>query len=230
MRSKCTRAAMLLAAMFALGAVAAGSASAALPEFTGSFPNQTNGSLGRVYLTQLRTTAFECKSGRPEGSITAAKKWSGRLDFTECTYAAPKFSCSTSGANAGEMRTESLEGLLVYTSKAKKEVGLDFQGLAYENKKLHKIFHEPFMGEITCKSAGVYHRIYGSAVGRLAPINVATQGFTLAFNASGGVQQPSEFENELGKMEKDQLEWEGENLGMVAGFSFNTFRALEIKA
>jgi hypothetical protein len=125
MRSTLRSALVALMAVLALGAVATASASAATPEFTGTFPNTfvLGGTNGFSMITEGKHEVVSC-GGTNTGELTAAKVAAATLAFTGCRNTG-RPTCQTAGAKEGEVRTAALAGKLVSIDKGR-EVGIDF--------------------------------------------------------------------------------------------------------
>jgi hypothetical protein len=206
MRIKFKSGLVLLAAMFALSAVGVSSASAALPEFTGRFPD-------KMVLKTTREVKLEAAEGEgwgvvclggleAEGSITGAKTATTKLTLKNCRYPGDNEvqPCTSTGMKAGEIRTEELPVVPVYTSKSKKEVALDFN--EYTTKKLAK--ERPTFAKYTCASFN--ETVRGAVIVPVTPVNVETSSFTLKPAETNGKQLPTWFENEEGTKVTNILE------------------------
>jgi hypothetical protein len=172
-----------LAALALCGAATA-SASAALPEFRGAFPNKYTMTMKGNVLFATRTGAeFVCSSGSASGTITGAKAGNMSITFSGCNIG-----CTSEGASANQIKTTELEATPVYISKAEKRVDL------YLKPKVGILF-------ASCVSLfGGPHEIQGSVLARLAPLNSRTKSFTLTTNESNGRMEPRAYENEKGEV------------------------------
>jgi len=219
-RHKSMTALAALAAIVALSALGTASASAALPEFVGTFPTKTAGAFSVTYFETSNEKFFECKKGESSGEITGATTWTGTMKFQECTFEGPKGQkCQTPGAGAGEIWTEALKGTPDYTSIAKKEVALRFNSVGASGL---------FTGKLEC-SVFKWAGIEGGVMTRWERVNHSESGYSLPFRESRGIQQPNIFETELGKHESN-LTWERVKMGLEANFSMITSKAIELKA
>jgi hypothetical protein len=187
-----------LVAVFAMSAIAATSASAALPEFIGSFPAKYQLKSGSVTLYE-EGTKLSCLSATGEGSVTGAKTLVAKFVFKHCEAASWK--CTSKGAKeAGEVKTGELASALVYTSKANKEVGIVFN--KYEPGKVFPPPPIPIFAPFTCgeqKEGGVRNGI----IALIGPLNkkvTTSQAFSLSFAQKGSLQSPSNFESEKGEI------------------------------
>ena len=172
---------MAFVAVLAMSAVAAASASAALPEFSKTKVKVT-GKSGAGTLETVTGTKVTCTGGTSSGEITAEKTVSKTLViFTGC--ASSGFKCSTSGAASGELKTKELTGTLGYLTKSTKEVGLDLK---------------PASGtefiEFECAGGIVKVKVTGSVICPLTPVNTSTTTFTLTCKQKAGVQEFKKFE------------------------------------
>jgi hypothetical protein len=187
-----------LVAMVALGSLAAASASASLPEFTGPFPIRHEASYGEVKFETTTGSRLECSNapghgGTGTGEITAAKTITLKLTLKGCKYAS-LYACKTEGASEGEIRTGSIKGTLVYLAKATKEVGIAFN--PYEPKTLEEAKVPPTtLASINCSNAAAI-TLRRTLLGHVRPVNTATTGFEQWFAQNNGQQTPSKYENE----------------------------------
>lgn len=177
--------AVVVMVAFAIMATSAASASAAQPEFKGSFPDKyalTTG-LGLVYEGQGGATVTCREGGSTTGSITGAKTGSmNTMTFSNC------------GTNCSKITFAELELTPVYTNKATKAVSL---------------LLKPKTGTtFATTSCGIGKgEIRGSLLVPITPTNVIfTKEFTLKANGERGVQIPREYENEKGEKIKVALE------------------------
>jgi hypothetical protein len=223
MKSRFRGALAALVTVFVVASVASASASAALPEFglgaKESFPVSFTVSGGSATWHLSAGATWSCSGLTGSGTISAAKTVTGAtLKFTLCGYekSGSKVWCKTEGAEKGEIRTNALEGMLVYRSKAAKTVGIDFKPQSGKS-----------LGSFTCLSTT--GEIRGSIVMPISLVNTKTDDFTLS-----STQGSKEYENEAGekltaKLEADwpstfePLSWEFES-------SLVTSKNLEIKA
>jgi hypothetical protein len=232
-----------LSAVLASAGLASASASAAMPEFAGPYPNQfaiTDVEGPQVYLEPVKegkTIAYiKCKAAGGTGEVTGGKTVSATVAFTECKqqYQVPSMSCTTVGAKEGEIRTAGLEGKLVYVNN-KQEVGVAFQRKGAGN-----------FAQFTCGSGTEKETltVRGSVIGTIWPPNTKSKAFRLGFQDTAGVQRPTEYENEKGEKVKAILEAEGTGkepfafiqVGLWAGevtrhaTTLNTKEETEVKA
>jgi hypothetical protein len=234
---------LALVAMFAMSAVAASAASAVLPEFLhsnvctgmagmpGGFPENvwhwTNNTCTTVSATQTGNFALspykstsgkgkleakgglapiECQHDSNLGELTGPKTDKVFVTFTECTAAGGK--CQNTAVK-GEIKTKELESLLVYKNKAAKEVALLLTPVGAAGEK--------FTAPITCETilGNIKVEVRGTLLGvwSAASINKKTKTFELSFKQKGGVQEPTEYENEKGEKVKPATFESNENGG-----------------
>jgi hypothetical protein len=181
-------------AVFATGIVGASSASAALPEFTAPYANQFEVAKGgtHVFATVGKRNIL-CLSLAAKGEITGAKVATATLTLKGCGGFEAK--CTTAGAATGEIKTAELEGKPAYINN-QLGVGVDLQAKGGGN-----------FAEFACGAETV--KIRGSVIGAITPVNVPTSAFYLNLTGAGGVQNPTEYENEKAEKVKDILETEG---------------------
>lgn len=187
---------LCLMAVFALGAVVASSASAALePGFTGPFPNHfTSLSLTESTLKTSSTT-IKCAHLDNLGEITGAAMGWVNVTFLGCKFS-ETFPCNSTGAASEEIKTSALLMTPGYIKKgAPTEVGVALEPLAGTAGTL---------AEFTCHvkieekpETKLLAEVKGSVIGKISPPNTKTLEFELAFSESaGGTQSVEKFEGE----------------------------------
>jgi hypothetical protein len=210
MRSKSNRVLVALVAALALGALTAGPALASgLPEFKPgakeSFPVSFTGSGGSASW-ETPGYSFTCTTTSMVGTISGAKTITkDTLVFTGCKVQGK--TCGSEGAkNNEEIKTELLEGTLVYISKTAKTVGIDFkpESGAYWTK---------------LRCFGGTSKIRGSIVMSITTVNKLQSNFTLKVLKAYEGMEAENLGNEL----FGPLSWEFEN-------SLTTNKNVEIKA
>ncbi|HEV7529365.1 MAG TPA: hypothetical protein VGO29_10770 [Solirubrobacteraceae bacterium] len=206
-----------LLAVLALGAVASASASAAQPEFSSEFPNKYEVTkrggnfeqapvfvtVGKRKITCLSAAKTVVMSGK--GELTGSKVATLALTFVSCSGFEGK--CTTAGAKEGEIKTSELEAKPFYINK-KQEVGV-----------LLQVKGTGSFAEFNCGPEAKKEtvKIRGSLVAPITPFNVSTTAFQLNIAGAGGVQKPTEYENEKAEAVKATLEVEGSG---VTPFAF----------
>ncbi len=183
-----TRKAVLVVAMFVVSAVAVASASAALPEFEGPFPNKftalqlTEGELETVGKRDVR-----CTHGSASGTIKSEKDvLVNGITYTGCKSTKFGGEACQSGAKEGEITTKPLLGLLNYIKKAAPiEVGLLFES----DEGLH-------FATFNCKTllGSESLLVKGVVICPLSPVNTITKEYHLNCLETGGIQKPLSFE------------------------------------
>jgi antitoxin (DNA-binding transcriptional repressor) of toxin-antitoxin stability system len=189
-------------AALAVSAVVAGSASAALPEFSGPFPKPLKSKGGKA-LIETAGVKLTCTALTDVGEVLGAKNGKVVVRLTGCS--ADGFTCTTPGAAEGEMVTSELSTTLGYINKEKREVGI----------ALAAVSPTPFE-EFEC--AGLKIVVEGSVIGKLTPINKRvkpTSHFTLKFTQKKSVQTPRKLEGEPVDVLEGHLA--GEPLMLAAG-------------
>jgi hypothetical protein len=188
---------LILVAMLAIGALAAATASAALPELVNSkgealVKKKYTSKSGASTLETEKNGAVKCKEGTDTGESTGPKTGTSTVTFTGCESASIK--CKTSGAKTGEIITKATSKL-VYINEKEKTVGLALAATesTIECSILQKL------------------KVRGSVIGVLTPVNTVAEEFTLTFKQKKGVQEPTEYEEE-GKKVKDITETEGSGI------------------
>jgi hypothetical protein len=173
-------AALCLTATFAVGAVAAASASA-LPEFSGPFPKPFTSKSGVSNLETVGKKRVKCKADTNTGEITGPNAGQVTIRFTGCESS--KFLCNSPGAAAGEIVTFPLTTTLGYVNRETKEVGLDLSNPA-----------GALVMEFQC--ANIRGVVRGSVIGKITPINKPVKPpskFTVKFIQKAGKQSITAF-------------------------------------
>ena len=194
--------ATLVVAMFAMSAIAIASASAALPEFDGPFPNQFTGTqIGEGKLETLGGRTVACTGGSASGTIQAAKHLLVKgILYTGCkstTFGAGK--CQN-GSTEGDIITLPLLGLLGYIKlTTPKEAGVLFEP---DNGIDHfaSFKCKTLIGEETIT-------VKGTTICHISPINTKGTKYTLECKETNGMQEPSLFD---GATADDKLLTKGE--------------------
>ena len=154
-----------------------------------------------IQFYQEKTDYYGCGSLTGEGEFTSHKAGKMKFTFKECNLGTGG-QCQSSELTPGEIKTGTLPVELVYTSKAKHEAALD---LNYEEPTevfpppTHKTFAkwECRNGLATTKSG-----IRGSILVPITAVNTQSNAFKLGLVAEKGVQSPSSYETEAGKVYK----------------------------
>ena len=180
-------------ALFAVGAVASATSSAALPEFLPTKGVELKGTAkGTATLETKGGTKVTCTGGSSGGEISGEKTASKiKIIFTGCESGG--FKCLTPKAKAGELVTVELTGTLGTINLAKKEAGILFK---------------PTVGtkfiEFECFGGIIKVQVTGSVICPITPVGVKSATFTLICKQTKGVQAIKEFEG--GKVGKELLE------------------------
>lgn len=211
-----------LLAVFALSAIAASGASAAPPEFskicykveegTGEYPTESacvkeekkgekpkewdrieftsEGGEAKLKIKNLALTVT-CESSYDRGTITGKKTGTVEVRFKKCSAAGHE--CQNQGAGTEEIKTSLLFMKLGFIKGvAPVEVGVSLEPAEGE-----------LLAEFTCAiGEGEVVKVRGSVIGKITPINMLTNKFTLEFIEAGGEQVPTKFEGKA----KDTLE------------------------
>jgi hypothetical protein len=186
---------LALSAVLAMSAVVTASASAGVPEFSGSFAFEATSAAATfetagVSLEGPPTLGHQkvtCKSSYAVGGATGPKTLTLEVIYYKC--AGPqKTSCNTPGLSPGEIGFES-EGTLGFLPKTK-SVGMKFLG--------NLEFGAFIYFECTNK-AGAYFLTYsnGAVVARLTPTNKPASELKLLFSQKEGVEQYRLLEGEV---------------------------------
>jgi hypothetical protein len=200
MATKTRRTLAAFVATLAFTALAAASASAALPEFTGSYPNAiTFSSSGAVTMEGETSPRLTCEGAIGRGTITGAKTLTATLTFKHCTDAVHE-PCTSAKAEFEEVQTEALKSSLAYISKSKKEVGIVLN--QHETG-------EPTFATFSCREGNhepIQVTVRDAVVAHITALNTKTKTYTVNLKASGGQQSPGYYENEAGKKVETFLE------------------------
>lgn len=222
-----------LVVTLALGALGASSASAALPEFSGTFPTQFTGTYSQVKMVTVSDpeNPVKCTKARFAGTITGPKAATvSSIEFTECSSIGFG-NCTSAGAKTGEIKTEKLPLAPVFIAKTKKEqVGLDFN---YEENP--KVLEWAKYTSFTCGGSFAFTMV-GSIIAPTTSINKKGTNFTYIFRQNKGTPEPKKWENEKGEEKSAEL-YSSLNGGKdeVTGLEsledlLTTNKAIEIKA
>jgi hypothetical protein len=181
-----------LIAVLAFGAGASASASAALPEFAidggGSWPIAAEGSQTTSAKITEPIEAHECSGVNSKAAITGAGKAVAlTLELTNCRKPSGT-ECHTKGAEGEAL---SGTGSLVYTSKAKDEVG---------------ILLTLSSTEILCGAA--VEKVQGSIIIPITPVNTQVENLLIPPITGNGEGKPTRttYENEKGEVKTAKLE------------------------
>jgi hypothetical protein len=188
--SRRTSVGVVLAAVLAVCAIVAASASAARPEYTPLEKNAFNLAGGEVTLEASGgIVPIHCKKASGPVEILNVKEFVGTIALTECS-ATLAGACTTKGAAKGEIVAKGIHMRLAYTAKATHEVGL--------------VINPQSTGEPTtlfafaCEHIVAEAKLRGAAIAKLTPINTMTKVFTLGLKGASGLQELTQYENESG--------------------------------
>jgi hypothetical protein len=166
-------------AVVALSAIAAASASAALPEFvTASFPITFTSVSSLAGSPSLEPTlhgplgvSVVCKMGSVKGEVSTAKAVvKVEVVYTECKDGST--TCTTSGQAAGTVITKAASGTVGYISKENKTAGIEFK---------------PGSGAFAEFSCGILSvKIEGCVIGEAKPTNKSQLTGELLFEENAG--------------------------------------------
>jgi hypothetical protein len=166
----------------AIFSVAATSASAALPEYSGPFPKPITSKSGPIVIETVSGVKATCTRGTNTGEITGPKTGTVTLRLVGCEVL-NVLKCNSPGAAPGEIVSSQLSSTLGYINKTKREVGVDLEAPAGTT------------AEFECGTNHVV--VSGSIIGKITPVNrkvKAGSPFILKFTQTGGKQNPSKFE------------------------------------
>ncbi len=179
------RAGLAFAAVLAVGASGAVSASAALPEFSGPFGKTFTSKSGPSRLRAVGGKRVLCAADTNVGEVSGPKTGVVTVTFTGC--AMKKVPCNSPGASAGEIVSPTFAMKVGYINKSKKTVGID---LTEPGGATFLLF--------SC-APGTRVAVIGSVIGRITPVNqlvTPSATFTLSFIQIGGIQKVQKLEGE----------------------------------
>jgi hypothetical protein len=169
-----------LVASLAFPLLASSSASAALPEFLGTFPTKYTGSLGLTKFETRGKLTATCKSSQVTGEITGAKAGTFEFVFKEC---ATSFgNCHTFGQANGTMH---IPGTIELAYITKPDVGFIFRP---------KTLPTPVKMECI-ETGGVTLELLlrGGIITLISKTNTKTSSFELNIKQASGVQEYTEY-------------------------------------
>jgi hypothetical protein len=185
---------LALVTVFAISVIGAASASAALPEFVGTFPTtETSIPTNVAFETEFGDT-LKCEggaNGAAFGQITGSKTITQSWSLRNCNILGAK--CSTAGAAAGEIQINSIKGKLVYLSQASKEVGIVYNPWE-PNPSEPETLPIPRLVSVQCAVLGTVE-LKGTILAHLSPVNKATTSLIAQFLVHNFEQSPNSYEN-----------------------------------
>jgi hypothetical protein len=153
-----------------------------------------------IQFYQEKIGYYGCASVTGEGEFTSHKAGTMKFTFKQCNLGTGG-KCQSSELTPGEITTGSLPVELVYTNKAKHEAALD---LNYEEPtEVFPPTHKTF-AKWECSNGLGWTKsgIRGSILVPITPVNTQSNAFKLSLVAEKGVQSPSSYETEAGKVYK----------------------------
>jgi len=187
------------AVVVAVSGVAAGSAFAYQPEFRG-IPNHYTLKGGEAKLINVNGATVTCQHVEARLTLINAAEWDTVVKFTGCK--APLLgSCSSSGAETGEIVTN--------------EIGLELAYLPGETGRVGIVFNYIFKNPneaapllaLKCEKAKYEGAMRGDFIAQVTPTNTRTNNFELKLKDVGSAQEFTEFENYNGELIKTHLEY-----------------------
>ena len=167
---------LCLVAAFALSAMVVAGAQAKKSEHGPFRFPFTNG--GAVTLTAELGQTITCTNSEGKGEVTSPNAGALTEAFTGCMNQLGK-KCTSLGASAGTIVSNLLLLQTGWISKSKGEVGVALRGASGGE----------ILFEFECE--GSSYTVKGLVAGRLTPINVQNaSGMTVAFRATGSIQEP----------------------------------------
>jgi hypothetical protein len=221
MRFKSRSAFVALVAVLALGV--AGSASAALPEFTvkspTKFPVAFSGKSGAVTFTEPGGSTYNCSSSAVSGQITGSKEvGSVVIKFSGCGGLRPI--CWNYETASGLWETKELHGRIAYITKAKEA----------RNSTVGLLLEPTTQPVATCGPVfeGVAEEeILGSMLGAISPLN---QEITGPYSLGYGSWTHFEGEETTHKLQRVVEHGAPKALEMKDNLSLTMAHAVEIRA
>jgi hypothetical protein len=224
------------AAALAPAFVNAASATAELPEFTGT--------PGKTFTIAVKATTLEyatlthkikCKAGTGFGMSYGSGAVEVKETLTGCAVKEGS-TCTTPTLEAGHIML-TLTGTMAYLNKTKHEVGIDLQGEAGEPGSGYEGFF--VFASIDCINAAHEHmsvHVTGSVVGKLTPVNKSItppETFKLSFTQSAGKQKLTKLEG--GPLDTLSIAFfseppPGEEVGLAASDVLTMEEQTELKA
>ncbi|HXR28382.1 MAG TPA: hypothetical protein VN772_02305 [Solirubrobacteraceae bacterium] len=172
-----------------------------------------------VTLESVGKVTVKCAASSSTGEYTGAKTETASITLTGCTTG-PKtksVSCQSSGAAAGEIKSEPLAGSIDFIKEnevpEKPEVGLDLKAASGSNL-------------VAFECAGVSTSVSGSVIAPLTAVDKMATSFKVAAKESGGIQSFEAFEEGA----KDTLSLGAEAAGLTASSTQTNEEPLEVKA
>ena len=188
---------LALVAVFAMAAIVASAASAALPEQVPAAGKFTGTSGASTFETKSGEKV-KCSSDAIAGEITGAKTSKSTITFKGCEAFGLK--CNSSGAGSGEI-VLNVTGELVYIMKSTKEVGL----------------LNTLSAELTIKcSAFQTLKVKGSTLCPITPVNTKATKYKVVCKETKGVQEPVNYEPGSELIKAPITETKGEGLKSFA--------------
>lgn len=165
-----------------------------------------------------------CAESEGEGEIVGPRSTLSSYVFTGCVAEdepANSDDCQSAGADPGEIRTGTIEAILVFIDQAKRQVGM----LLNPSEGIYM--------EFDCGGEDVKAR--GRFLAPVGSINEESTSFTATLSRSGDTQTPDEYESDLGEKRKAIPESQRENepwgtSGVELAFDIHTSAPLEVKA
>jgi hypothetical protein len=222
-------------AMLALSVTASAPASAALPEFNGTFPTTYEFTLSQPTFESTGGQRLACQSATGAGRISGPKtveavKW----HLLGCELDG-SWKCNSAGAKEGEVVSSAINGTLVYLSKAKTEVGVAYS--PREPKTLEEGLVPPVtFASAECKGGGGSLVIRRTLLAHLSPVNVNASRFEQWFVGKGGHSVPESYENEghtfeaVSELMHNSVPFEKADLNAPTEGHLTTGSTIEVKA
>ena len=163
---------LVLVAVFAMSAIVASAASAALPEYfqKGSPLTKKTAFTGTAGASKLVSGAatIECTSDSSKGDLLTSKT-AGKIKITYsgCTIPAlPGIKCETKKAKPGVITTEALKGLLVYSSETVGGAKIASEQFTPESEEAEATF-----AKFSCDEGAIPVVVTGAVLGEATPID-----------------------------------------------------------
>jgi hypothetical protein len=209
-----------LVAIVALSGIAAGSASAAFPEFAPGTSNAFTGKGGEAIFQEATGGIYSCTLSTITGEIVSAKEVSKVI----IKFRGTGGGCATFCRNGfepefGTLETKELKGRIAYITKPGKRVGLLLEPVA-----------QPIA---TCEHSSIPGaKLKGSIMAEIGPVNLSRKIYTLTYTQNGGKQDLMHFEGEelLHQLAMEPNGLGSREVGLGTKMELTTTKAIEIEA
>jgi hypothetical protein len=191
----------------------------------GPGPNAKFTSTGsKTTLEGVGGAKVECKKSKGAGEYTGAKTLTDTITLTGCSLASSHQSCQSTGASAGEVKTNQLSGTLGFiedksgpSDELLVSVGVDLSnGTA--------------LAAAECGGQVEPLTVTGSVIGSIGKLDKMTEALTLTNTQSSGKQSPEAFEEASNDTLSATLGSGAEQAGLAGKQKIKNEEKLEVKA